>query len=284
MNRRSLCFVALLASLLTSSTAFAGVWFELLRAPCFTGDKDNMALGGRYRGAVDCFNEDFNGGGARTTLTIKAFQQWEYGSVFLYYDITGPFTPASVFKQSANTKGGFFGGITIAVSPKSIAEKVLERKFDWGPLRDVSLKYEMEHVSKFGMLHYYGLQWDLAVPGMDFVTATTVIRDDWAFRGVDLQVGLAWQKSFSLGTQDFLFLGFFQTGLFGEGEGVGAMAGSRGNRFFLAQPELLWDFGKLVHFTPGKIYLGGEYQLAYNRYLIQGKIENVLQGMIRWNI
>ncbi|EPX59422.1 hypothetical protein D187_002912 [Cystobacter fuscus DSM 2262] len=279
-----MCFVALLASFLTSSTAFAGVWFELLRAPCFTGDKDNMAFGGRYRGAVDCFNEDFNGGGARTTLTIKAFQQWEYGSVFLYYDITGPFTPASVFKQSANQKGGFFGGITVAVSPKSIAEKVLERKFDWGPLRDVSLKYEMEHVSKFGMLHYYGLQWDLAVPGMDFVTATTVIRDDWAFRGVDLQVGLAWQKSFSLGTQDFLFLGFFQTGLFGEGEGVGTMTGSRGNRFFLAQPELLWDFGKLVRFTPGKIYLGAEYQLGYNRYLIQGKIENVLQGMIRWNI
>ena len=285
MNRRSLCFAALLATLLTSSTAFAGVWFELLRAPCLTGgSKDDLASGGRYRGAVDCFNEDFNGGGARTTLTIKAFQQWEYGSVFLYYDITGPFTPASAFKTSANQKGGFFGGITVAVSPKTIAEKVLERKFDWGPLVNVSFKYEMEHVSKFGMLHYYGLQWDLAVPGMDFVTATTVIRDDWAYKGVDLQVGAAWQKSFSLGTQDFLFLGFFQMGLFGEGEGVGAVAGARGNRFFLAQPELLWDFGKLIHFTPGKLYLGGEYQLAFNRYLIPGKIENVLQGMIRWNI
>ena len=30
--------------------------------------------------------------------------------------------------------------------------------------------------------------------------------------------------------------------------------------------------------------MGAEYQLAYNRYLIQGKTENVLQGMIRWNI
>ena len=254
MNRRSLCFVALVAALLTSSTSFAGVWFELLRAPCLTGgSKDNLAFGGRYRGAVDCFNEDFNGGGARTTLTIKAFQQWEYGTMFLYYDVTGPFTPASAVRSSPNEKGGFFGGITVTLSPKTIMEKVLERKLDLGPLVNVSLKYEAEHVSKFGMLNYYGLQWDLAVPGMDFVSVTTVIRDDWGYKGVDLQLGAAWQKSFSLGTQDFLFLGFFQVGVFGEGEGVGELAGTHGNRFFLSQPELLWDFGKLVHFTHDRL-------------------------------
>ena len=284
MTRRPLYFFAVFAVLLTSSSAFAGVWFELLRAPCLSGDKAKINNTGRYVGAVDCFNQDFNGAGARTTLTIKAFQQWEYGSVFLYYDITGPFNAANAPTASPNEKGGFFGGITIAVSPKTIAEQALRRKFDWGPLLNLSLKYEMEHVSKFGMLHYYGLQWDLRVPGMDFVTATTVVRDDWGYRGVDLQVGAAWQKSFSIAEQDFLFLGFFQTGLFGEGEGIGSLAGTRGNRFFLAQPEFLWDFGKLVHFTPGKIYLGAEYQFAFNRYLIPGKIENVLQGMVRWNI
>ena len=57
-----------------------------------------------------------------------------------------------------------------------------------------------------------------------------------------------------------------------------------GNWFFLSQPELLWDFGKLVRFTPAKIYLGFEYQIAFHRYLIENKTENVLQGMVRWNI
>ncbi|HSP77546.1 MAG TPA: hypothetical protein VLQ93_03405 [Myxococcaceae bacterium] len=292
MFRKPLFLTALLAVLLSSSNAFAGVWFELLHAPCLTGKESNLVndngVMGRYRGSVDCFNKDFNGGGARTTLSIKAFQAWEYGTMFLYYDITGPFGSA-IDPVTANEKGGFFGGITVTASAKKLTEKFFlaeGEQFNWGPLVNLSVKYEAEHVSKFGMLHYYGLQWDFAVPGLDFLTATTVIRNDYVFRGVDFQVGAAWQKSFSLGTQDFIFGGFFQTGLFGEGvhRNPGPFDLTKGNRFFLAQPQLLWDLGKLVQFTPGKLYVGAEWQLAYNRYLIEGKTENVLQGMARWNI
>ncbi|MFY0524577.1 hypothetical protein ACN28I_15895 [Archangium gephyra] len=287
MTRRPLILITLLAALLSSSSASAQVWFELLHAPCLTGNESNLnPVSGRYRGAVDCFNEDFNGGGARNTLSIKAFQAWEFGTMFLYYDITGPFNSALADVASVNEKGGFFGGITVTLSGKFLGEKLLNRKLDWGPLSNVSFKYEAEHVSKFGMLNYYGLQWDFAVPFLDFVTVTTVIRDDYVFRGVDFQLGAAWQKSFSLGSQDFKFLGFFQWGLFGEGvhRNPGPFDLARGNRFFLAQPQLLWDFGKVLTFTPGKLYAGLEYQIAFNRYLIPGKAENVLQGMIRWNI
>jgi len=286
MIRKPLYLSALLAILLSSTTASAGVWFEMLHAPCFTGNKENLTSSGRYRGAVDCFNEDFNGTGSRTTLSIKAFQAWEYGTMFLYYDVTGPFNSAADNTASPNEKGGFFGGITVTLSGKAFGQKLLARELDWGPLSNISLKYEAEHVAKFGMLHYYGLQWDLKVPGMDFVTATTVIRNDRVFRGVDFQVGAAWQKTFALGSQDFLFGGFFQMGLFGEGvhRNPGPFDLTRGNPFFLSQPQLLWDFGKLVQFTPAKLYLGVEYQFAYNRYLIPGKIENVAQGMLRWNI
>jgi hypothetical protein len=287
MTRKPLFLAAVLAILLSSSNASAGVWFELLHAPCFTGDESNIASDngviGRYRGSVDCFNKDFNGGGARTVLSIKGFQAWEFGTVFLYYDITGPFNSAIADVLTANEKGGFFGGISLTVSGKFFSEKLMNRQLDWGLLSNVSLKYEAEHVSKFGMLHYYGLQWDLAVPGMDFVSATTVIRNDWMFRGIDFQVGAAWQKSFALGSQDFLFGGFFQVGLFGEG--VHRLDPTqKGNQFFMAQPQLLWDFGKLIRFTPAKLYAGLEYQIAFNRYLIQNKTENTLQGMIRWNI
>jgi hypothetical protein len=65
---------------------------------------------------------------------------------------------------------------------------------------------------------------------------------------------------------------------------VGNFEGLKGNRFLTSQPQLLWDFGKLIRFTPAKLYLGAEYQIAFNRYLITGKTENTLQGMIRWNI
>lgn len=279
--------VLLCAVLLSSSNASAGVWFELLHSPCWTGNPNRMEAGtGRFRGSIDCFNQDFNGGGARTTFSIKAFQPWEYGTMFLYYDITGPFNPANL-NVTANEKGGFFGGITTTLSIKRVAEKLsnAQEPFNWGPIANLYFKYEMEHVSKFGMLHYFGLQSDLAIPFMDFVTVTAVMREDVVFQGVDFQVGMAWQKSFSLGSQDFMFLGFFQWGLFGEGQGIGeGFTSFRGAPFFLSQPQLLWDFGKVIQFTPAKLYLGLEYQIAFNRYLIPNKTENVLQGMVRWNI
>ena len=122
MTRKPLFLITVLAVLLSSSNAFAGVWFELLHAPCFTGNEGNIASDngviGRYRGSVDCFNKDFNGGGSRTTLSIMAFQAWEFGTMFMYYDITGPFNSAITNVASLNEKGGFFGGITVTLSGK----------------------------------------------------------------------------------------------------------------------------------------------------------------------
>jgi hypothetical protein len=281
---KRILLVSLVAVLATwSRTASADVWFELLHAPCWTGSdadiKNNDGLNGEVSGSVDCFNKDFNGDTSRTLLSIKAFQPWKYGSIFLYYDITGPFTKAGR-AVTDNEKGGFFGGTTIAISPKKIAEKLNGAPFDWGPLLDVSIKYEMEHVSKFGMLHYYGLQWDLKVPFLDFLGVTTVVRDDRAFEGVDLQIGAATQKTFGLGSLTFQLAGFFQWGVFGEGKAKSLM--TEGRPFFLSQPQFLWDFGKTIGFTPSKLWLGLEYQIAFNRYLIEDKTENVLQGMVKW--
>ena len=292
--KRNLIIPVFAAILLWSSSASANVWLELLHAHCWTGDKDKINDAGEVPGSIDCYNRDFNGNYKRTVLTIKAFQPWEYGFVFLYYDITGPRNAAQAVAPtpgakllSTNELGGFFGGTTFAISPKKIAEKIAGHPYDWGIVADVSVKYEMEHVSKVGMLNYYGLHWDLAVKFFDFINVTTVIRDDRAFDGIDLQLGTAWQKSFSIGGQDFMFGGFLQWGLFGEGHSDVFSSPAfevTGNPFVTSQPQLLWDFGKLVHFTPAKIYLGTEYQFTINRYLIKDKSENLFQGMIRWNI
>ena len=102
-----------------ADTASADVWFELLHAPCWTGsDADIDADSGEVSGSIDCFNKDFNGDTSRTILSIKAFQPWKYGFVFLYYDVTGPFNKAGIAEITANEKGGFFGGTTVAISPK----------------------------------------------------------------------------------------------------------------------------------------------------------------------
>ncbi len=241
------------------------------------------------------YNKDFNGNTERTILTIKTFQPWALGTFFMYYDITGPFTPPDA-NVLPNEKGGFFGGTSVTLSAKKIiGEKIAHKKWDWGALADVSLRYELEHVSKFGSLMYYGMQFDLKIPHFDFVNATAVIRDDWSLKGVDLQLGMAWQVTIPVRKiTDIVFTGFFQWGLFGEGAGqftsgpdaVGNYQTilQRGRPFFLAQPQLIVDIGKLTRVTDRALYAGIEYQIALNRYLQQGVNENVPQLMFKWNL
>jgi hypothetical protein len=242
------------------------------------------------------YNKDFNGETERTILTIKTFQPWSYGTFFMYYDITGPFNPPDA-NVAPNEKGGFFGSTSLTFSVKRIAQKIAgaEKDWDWGPLLDLSLRYELEHVSKFGSLSYYGLQWNLDFPLMDFFSALTSIRDDWTLSGVDLQLGAAWQMTIPVGNiTDIVFAGFFAWGLFGEGKGVftvgpDATGGylpipTQGRPFFLTQPQLMADIGKLTHVADKKLYAGIEYQIALNRYLQRGVNENVAQLLFKWNI
>ncbi|HEU4406508.1 MAG TPA: hypothetical protein VFS43_14680 [Polyangiaceae bacterium] len=240
------------------------------------------------------FNKDFNGNERRTVFTIKTFQPWDYGNIFLYYDITGPFNAPDT-RVAPNEKGGFFGGTSFNFSTRKIGQKLAGQQWDWGPvLDDVYLHYEMEHVSKFGALHYYGLVYGLKVPHFDFVTLTSYIRDDWSLKGVDLQLGGAWQLVVPLGNvTDFYFGGFFQWGLFGEGKGT-FVVGDRtagyttipqeGRPFLTAQPQFAFDIGKLARIGTRHLYAGIEYQIAINRYLQRGIDENLPQLMLKWNI
>lgn len=277
--KRLISIFAIFVASLISSQAFAGTSLELLH-------------GWNY-------NKDFNGSAERTILTIKTFQPWSFGTFFMYYDITGPFTPMDS-NVLPNEKGGFFGGTSVTVSPKKITEKIKGREFNWGPLLDTSLRAEIEHVSKFGGLMYYGTQFDFRVPLFDFFSVTAVARDDWALKGIALQLGMAWQMTFKLGNvTDIVFAGFLQAGVTAEGKGemsnvsydfatgdkvIGTPGPAEGRRFLLTQPQLMFDLGKLVRLTEGKIYLGCEYQVALNRYLQDGIDENVAQAMLKWNI
>jgi hypothetical protein len=240
------------------------------------------------------FNKDFNGETERTILSIKTFQPWSYGTFFMYYDVTGPFNPPDA-NVTPNEKGGFFGGSSVTFSIKRIGQKIAGSEWDWGALSDVSLRYELETVSKFGALMYYGLQWDIAFPYLDFFSATTNVRDDWSLSGVDLQIGAAWQLTIPVGTiTDVVFAGFFQWGLFGEGTGEFTVGPDNANTylsipaegrpFFLAQPQLMVDVGKLSTLADRKLYAGMEYQIALNRYLQRGIHENVAQLLFKWNI
>jgi len=239
------------------------------------------------------YNRDFNGDNERTILTIKTFQPWSCGSFFAGFDITGPFTTPNA-RVLANEKGGIFSSIALNLSIKKIAWKMAGgQEWSWGALRDLSLSVQVEHGARFGALNYLGALFDLAIPYFDFASASALIRQDWSLRGVDLQLGAAWQLTFGLGTlTDLVFGGFFQWGLFGEGEGVTTVGPDdkghyatvpvRGRPFFVSGPLLLVDVGKLTTLAKRTVYAGIKYQLAWNRYLQQGVTEHVPQLMLRW--
>jgi hypothetical protein len=240
------------------------------------------------------YNQDFNGDPERTTLTIKTFQPWPYGTFFMFYDITGPFTPPDA-SASPNEKGGFFGSSNVTFSIKRIGQKLAGAEWDWGPLTDVSLRYELEHVSKFGSLHYYAMQWDLRVPYFDFFSWITSIRDDWSLSGVAFQLGGFWQFTVPIfDVTNVVCAGFFAWGITGEGTGgftVGpddkgayAKIPAEGAPFFISQPQVLLDVGKLARVADNKVLAGVEFQIAMNRYLQQGVSENLAQLLFKWNL
>jgi len=241
------------------------------------------------------YNRDFNGDRERTILTLRTFQQWPYGTFFLSFDMTGPFTPPDA-KVVPNEKGGFNGGIAVNVSMKKVGRKITGAgEWRWGALRDVLVSVQVENTPRFGALSYLGAVFDLEIPLFDYAVTSALIRQDWSLRGVDLQLGGAWQITVPLGkVTDLVFLGFFAWGLFGEGEGVITVGPDeqgrystvpvRGRPFFISQPQLLLDAGKLTTLVKGTIYAGIEYQLAWNRYLQQGVTEHVPQIMLKWVI
>jgi nucleoside-specific outer membrane channel protein Tsx len=138
----------------------------------------------------DNFRDDLGYRKTRTTYTLENFSVWEYGTLFFYYDITDPFSNDQGPRYYSNQ---FFGGI----SPTFSLSKITNRDLSYGILKDVSIRLELENGSGSGQFnfqnYFYGLQYDLIIPGFDFFSLNTVVRDNPRVSGVGLQIGLFWQ-------------------------------------------------------------------------------------------
>ena len=113
-----------------------------------------------------------------------------------------------------------------------------------------------------------GVSLDWGVPGFKFVKTHLQYRNDPTKDGSSVQFNLVWNKSFTVGEQNFSFEGFLDWTQ-GEGEGFG----SEDN--LLMQPQVLWHANK-------SLAVGVEYQYWKNRLGIDGRDESVPQIMVRW--
>jgi hypothetical protein len=223
------------------------------------------------------FRDDLGYEKERVTYTIEHFGLWELGTIFFFYDINDPF--------SGNKAGNnqFFGVTSVTLS----WTKLFDMKFE-GILRDMSFRGEFENGSGNGQFsfrnYFYGLQADLALPGFDFFSFITSIRDNPLDPGVGVQFVTFWQMSHEWSRwRRFKFTGFIATAPW-EGdvykEAIPFGADPKG-RFLAAQPQLLWDLGNGLWAKPNRLEVGFEYAYFLNRFQQSHKDEKVLQTMIK---
>ena len=239
------------------------------------------------------FRDDLGYRSDKTTMTIENFAVWELGTVFFYYDITEPTTQDGNQTNSNRTdafSNQFFGGI----SPTFSLSKMTGKNFSFGPFKDVSIRLELENGSGNGtnnfQNYFYGLQYDVAIPGFDFFSFNTVFRDNPVNRGVGFQLGAFWQMTWDYGRWNrYKFTGFVATSPWDGDQDRSEQKGfalanypfaSKG-QFLTAQPQLLYDLGYGLWGKQNRFEVGFEYAYFLNRFTLQGRDEKVLQYMTK---
>jgi nucleoside-specific outer membrane channel protein Tsx len=229
------------------------------------------------------FRDDLGYREDKTTMTIENFSMWELGTVFFYYDITEPTTDdGQPGRRQDAFSNQFFGGISTTVS----FSKVSGKEVSYGALKDVSLRLEIENGSGNGEYnfqnYFYGLQYDITVPGFDFVSLNTVLRDNPNDRGVGLQIGGFWQMTWDYGRWNrYKFTGFFAASPWdGDQDPDNSFMSDRG-RYLTTQPQLLYDLGYGLWGKQNRLEVGLEYAYFINRFQQKDKDEKVLQYMAK---
>lgn len=215
---------------------------------------------------------------SKDIITIDHFGQWHYGSIFFFYDIS-----RGVKKDD---QSDFFGSI----SPMFSLNKITGSDFSSRWFHDVEIKLELEHVSGFTPVYFYGFNFPLKVPRFRNFSVAPVVRDAPNKRGVGGQLLIAWGLPLSLpmyftSKLDILFTGFLAAGLIPE---------DQDEFFMVSQPQLLLDIGKPFKFEKDQLYSGIEYSYSINRFLKKGTPkpeggvepgfnESVVQAMVKLN-
>lgn len=236
------------------------------------------------------FRDDLGYRRDKVTMTIENFSVWEYGNVFFYYDITEPFNKDNGLNNQGQPSrqpkfsNQFFGGI----SPTFSLTKMTGADWSFGFIKDVSIRLELENGSGNGTSnfrnYFYGLQYDLAIPGFDFAMLNTVLRDNPNDAGVGFQIGGFWQMSWDYGPwRRFKFTGFFATSPWDGDQSFKNKAFAKRGRYLTTQPQLLYDIGYGLTGKPNRIETGFEYAYFINRFQLKNKDEKALQAMVKFS-
>lgn len=222
-------------------------------------------------------------GEIQQVVTFEHASGWTWGDVFLFVDNKW-YNGAGLSGDDGHTYYGEF-------SPRLSFGKITGADLSFGPVKDVLLAatYERGESDARGVpnvTYLLGPAVDLKVSGFDRFNVNVYYRKPDGERGKasgQWQVTPTWAMTIPVGKSDILFDGYIDWAV--------NDAGNEGSSDFVAKnlhinPQIKYDLGKALDYTPGKFYVGIEYDYWANKYGIDdsgafNSDQSVVQGIVK---
>jgi len=192
------------------------------------------------------------------TVTFEHADRWKYGDTFLFID--------KIFYNGDEDriKGphAFYGEF----SPRFSFGKILERKFAYGPIKDVLLAMTYEYGEGDSEAYLIGPGFDLAVPGFNYFNLNFYRRQTEGPRPGDgvWQITPSWSYSIPLGRSNLLIDGYLDWVVDNDQNSRGTYHAN-----LHINPQIKYDLGKALNWREKQVYVGAEYSYWKNKYGIQ---------------
>ncbi len=192
------------------------------------------------------------------TVTYEHADAWKYGDNFLFVD--------KIFyngeADGANGNNTYYGEF----SPRLSMNKIFDRTFRFGPIKDVLLAMTYEFGEGDNESYLIGPAVDLDLPGFDYFQLNFYNRQTEGSRAGDnvWQITPVWSYTLPVGRSDILIDGFADWVVGNDSNKHGEY---HANLHF--NPQVKYDLGKALGQGAQQVYVGFEYDYWDNKYGIK---------------
>ncbi|RMI01576.1 outer membrane protein OmpK [Stutzerimonas nitrititolerans] len=206
--------------------------------------------------------EDGREAAIQQTITFEHASGWTWGDIFLFVD-------HKWFNGHSGKDGRTYYG---EFSPRLSLGKISGKDLSFGPIKDVliSTTYERGESQADGtpnQVYLLGPAVDLELPGFDRFSLNTYYRKPDGTTGNpggQWQITPAWAMTIPVGKSDILVDGYIDWVVNDKKSG-----GRELKKNFHFNPQVKYDLGKALDYTPAKLYVGIEYDYWSNKYGIE---------------